>query len=50
MERDVANQASLEKDGWTVIRVWEHEVEENADACVDRIEFAVRASAASRCR
>jgi len=42
MERDVSNQALLERGGWTVIRVWEHEIEENADACVDRIEAAVR--------
>ena len=42
MERDVSNKALLEREGWTVIRIWEHEIEENADACVDRIEATVR--------
>lgn len=42
MERDRQNQTFLEKDGWTVIRIWEHEVEADTDACVDRIERAVR--------
>jgi DNA mismatch endonuclease (patch repair protein) len=42
MERDISNQALLERGGWTVIRIWRHEIEENADACVDRIEAAVR--------
>jgi len=41
--RDVENHRRLEKDGWTVIRIWEHEVEEDAEACVDRIEAVVRA-------
>lgn len=40
-ERDSDHCARLEADGWTVLRIWEHEVEQNADACVDRIEVAV---------
>lgn len=28
--------------GWQVIRIWEHEVNRNAELCVDRIEKAVR--------
>ena len=27
---------------WTVIRLWQHEVEEDFDACIDRILAAVR--------
>jgi DNA mismatch endonuclease, patch repair protein len=42
MERDTANQALLESRGWTVIRIWEHEIEEDAKACLDRIEAAVK--------
>lgn len=41
-ERDRQHCACLEADGWTVLRIWEHEVEKDANACVDRIERAVR--------
>ncbi|MFN7970782.1 MAG: very short patch repair endonuclease [Acidobacteriota bacterium] len=43
-ERDQANVASLEAAGWTVLRIWEHEVESHPAQCVDRIELAVRGS------
>lgn len=42
-ERDLVNQKLLEDDGWIVLRIWEHEIKEDADACVGRIEAAVRA-------
>lgn len=41
-ERDREQTAHLKAAGWMVIRIWEHEVEANADECVDRIERAVR--------
>src|SRR5690606_18955356 len=41
-ERDIEHCARLAAEGWTVLRIWEHEVEADADACVDRIERAVR--------
>ncbi|MDC0682623.1 very short patch repair endonuclease [Sorangium atrum] len=41
--RDREHDATLEANGWTVLRIWEHEVEADADACVDWIERAVRA-------
>lgn len=41
-ERDAEHCACLEAKGWTVLRIWEHEVESDAEACVDRIERAVR--------
>lgn len=47
-ERDKENRKRLEADGWTVLRIWEHEIEQNADTCVDRIEAAVRASSLQR--
>lgn len=40
--RDAENHRRLEEEGWTVIRIWEHEVKEDPEACVDRIEAAVR--------
>ena len=40
--RDGENHRRLEEEGWTVIRIWEHEVKEDPEACVDRIESAVR--------
>jgi DNA mismatch endonuclease (patch repair protein) len=45
MHRDEANFEALVSMGWTVIRLWEHEVEADAELCVDRVERAVRDSA-----
>ena len=45
-KRDSEHDEKLKEDGWTVIRIWEHEVEQAAETCVDRIEQAVR----RRCR
>lgn len=44
--RDGDTDTRLEAAGWTVVRVWEHEVVATA---ADRVEAAVRAAAASRC-
>jgi len=41
-ERDQEHRARLEADGWTVLRIWEHEVEADAEACIDSVELAVR--------
>jgi DNA mismatch endonuclease, patch repair protein len=46
-ERDRKNRRRLRNDGWTVVRIWEHEVEANREACVDRIETAVRRNIAN---
>jgi DNA mismatch endonuclease, patch repair protein len=45
--RDARNQALLEQAGWRVIRIWEHEVEGDPDACADKIEDVVRRAANS---
>jgi DNA mismatch endonuclease (patch repair protein) len=42
MERDRLNFEALQAMGWTVIRLWEHEVRADTAACVDRVERAVR--------
>lgn len=40
-QRDAANHRKLCKMGWTVIRLWQHDVENNVVGCIDRIEVAV---------
>lgn len=44
MERDRLTYEALRTIGWTVIRVWEHEIRADAAACVDHIESVVRRS------
>ena len=41
-ERDAANHRKLRQMEWTVIRLWQHEVEADFAACIDRILAAVR--------
>ena len=48
--RDVNNFRKLRRSGWLVIRIWQHEVEKDAEACVDRIEKAVRGTTSQRFR
>jgi DNA mismatch endonuclease (patch repair protein) len=40
--RDRRNFRRLRREGWLVIRVWEHEVERDPARCVERIQAAVR--------
>ncbi|MCU7843286.1 MAG: very short patch repair endonuclease [Candidatus Thiodiazotropha sp. (ex Monitilora ramsayi)] len=35
--RDQKNNRTLESQGWQVIRVWEHEIKESLESCIDRI-------------
>ena len=49
-ERDLVNQKLLENYGWIVIRIWELEVKEDAEACVSRIEASIRARAKGKPR
>jgi DNA mismatch endonuclease, patch repair protein len=39
--RDQRNFGRLRRDGWLVLRVWEHEIERNPEQCIDRIAAAV---------
>ncbi len=41
--RDARNFRQLRQQGWTVIRLWEHEIEADSCRCADRVEKAVRA-------
>lgn len=42
-KRDRRNFARLRREGWLVIRIWEHDVHADVEQVADRIEAAVRA-------
>jgi DNA mismatch endonuclease (patch repair protein) len=35
--RDMRSFRLLRRMGWTVIRVWEHQIEQSADSCIARV-------------
>ena len=35
--RDARNFKKLRREGWIVLRIWEHQVENNLEKCVNRI-------------
>jgi DNA mismatch endonuclease (patch repair protein) len=37
MKRDKRNNKNLEKDGWRVIRIWEHQIRKNTRSSIRRI-------------
>lgn len=39
--RDVRNHRKLRRAGWTVIRIWEHDIKKDLDACVTRVFTAL---------
>jgi DNA mismatch endonuclease, patch repair protein len=39
--RDLRNFRKLRRAGWCVIRIWEHEIENDIRQCVDKITAAV---------
>lgn len=43
--RDMVNFRKLRRDGWTVIRVWQHQVKRDCPSVVARIVMAVSRSA-----
>ncbi|MFC4707089.1 DUF559 domain-containing protein [Paraburkholderia caffeinitolerans] len=36
--RDIRHTVTLREEGWSVIRVWEHEVKSDLPRCIARIE------------
>ena len=42
--RDARNHAKLRRCGWTVVRIWEHQMERDPGACLRRVLIAVNAS------
>lgn len=47
-KRDQTNFRRLRSTGWFVIRLWEHEVENDPGGCVDRVQRAVCARGAKK--
>jgi DNA mismatch endonuclease (patch repair protein) len=43
IERDIRTSASLEAAGWTVVRIWEHEIKANILVAVERVLKAIGA-------
>ena len=41
-QRDQRNFRSLRRQGWRVLRIWEHEIEKDLDGIVNRIVSAVK--------
>jgi len=41
IERDARNHRKLRDMGWEVIRLWQHEIEENLETSINRIASAV---------
>lgn len=39
--RDQRNFRRLQRDGWRVIRIWQHQIEQDFDASLDRIHAAM---------
>lgn len=37
IERDLRNNAALEAAGWRILRLWEHEIETEPEACAKRV-------------
>lgn len=43
IERDAEVNAEYARSDWKLIRLWEHELKEDFDSCIERIENEVRA-------
>ncbi len=41
IQRDIKNRKQLKKNGWKVLRFWEHEVESDAARCAVKVRKAV---------
>lgn len=39
--RDARNHAKLRRAGWSVIRLWEHQIEGSASSCLERVLVAI---------
>jgi DNA mismatch endonuclease (patch repair protein) len=39
--RDRRNFQRLRRMGWTVVRIWEHQLKRDPDRCVERVEEAI---------
>ena len=41
-ERDSKNHRLLRQMGWKVVRIWQHEIDQNLEGCVNRIFSVIR--------
>jgi len=41
MERDKKNAKLLKKEGWKVVRFWEHEIKKNPNKCLDKVKSLI---------
>lgn len=41
-DRDTKNHLKFAEMGWTVIRLWQHEIKDDFDACIEKIILSVR--------
>ena len=46
--RDVRNHRALRRAGWRVVRLWEHQIEASAEACLARVLYALEARGGSK--
>lgn len=44
--RDTRNHRHLRRMGWTVVRIWEHEIERSPDRCAARVVARLQSDAA----
>lgn len=42
MERDRRITRKLRRDGWAVLRFWEHDIEKNPEKCIRRIKTKIK--------
>lgn len=42
MQRDIMNERLLQESGWITLRLWEHEIKENIDRCINKIIYLIR--------
>ena len=50
IERDKKNHCLLQDMGWTVIRLWEHDIERDLEASIQQVTSAVRQKATAQGR
>lgn len=50
IQRDRKNHRKLRRLGWRVVRVWQHQIQRDLDACVKRIVEAVKGTRPPRNR
>lgn len=39
--RDRRHIARLRRDGWSVVRIWEHDIKKDLERCIERIEVKI---------